>query len=70
MTPNEWGAAETYRDAYYIYRLLISTDGVDLFVIRNPVQKYKNDQLSMVPRNGVDITYDNKSGEFEELMVQ
>ena len=65
MTPNEWGAAETYRDAYYIYRLLISTDGVDLFVIRNPVQKYKNDQLSMVPRNGVDITYDNKSGEFE-----
>jgi len=30
MTPNEWGAAETFKDAYYIYRLMISSDSVSL----------------------------------------
>ncbi|MCP4985796.1 MAG: DUF3883 domain-containing protein [Colwellia sp.] len=69
MTPNEWGAAETLRDAYYIYRLMISSDGVKLFVINNPVGKYKADKLGMTPRNGIDITYSEKSGQIEELLA-
>ncbi|GAA0424871.1 DUF3883 domain-containing protein [Cocleimonas flava] len=69
MTPNEWGAAETFKDAYYIYRLMISSSGVNLFVIKNPVGQYKTDNLSMTPRNGVDITYSNDSGKLKELLI-
>jgi hypothetical protein len=70
MTPNEWGSADTSRDKYYIYRLMISSKDVTLFVIEDPVGKYKNDKLAMVPRNGVDITYSENSGCFEEVLTQ
>jgi len=69
MTPNEWGAAETFRENYHIYRLMISSDEVKLFVIIDPVGKYKTDKLEMTPRNGVDITYSEKSGQVEELFA-
>jgi hypothetical protein len=68
MTPNEWGAAETFKDAYFIYRLMISTDDVSLFVIRNPVGQYKQDKLKMTPRNGADISYSGCSGFFEKVL--
>jgi hypothetical protein len=69
MTPNEWGAAETLKEAYYIYRLMISSDGVSLFVINDPVGKYKADKLGMTPRNGIDITYSEKSGQIEDVLA-
>ncbi len=69
MTPNEWNSAESYKDMYFIYRLMLSTNNISLFVIRNPVGAYKTDLLQMLPRNGADIKYNDKSGEWKELLV-
>jgi hypothetical protein len=68
MTPNEWGAAETFKEAYYIYRLMISENNVSLFVIRDPVGLYKTDLIKMTPRHGIDISYSDKSGTYEEVL--
>lgn len=68
MTPNEWGAAETFKDAYYIYRLMISANNVSLFVMRNPVGLYKSDVIDMTPRDGIDISYSERAGNFEEIL--
>ncbi len=69
MTPNEWGAAETFKEAYFIYRLMVSSNDVRLFIINDPVGKYKSDDLSMTPRDGVNITYNNNSGQYEALLT-
>jgi hypothetical protein len=69
MTPSEWSAANTLKQTYYIYRLMISGQGVGLFLIQDPVGKYKNDMLEMVPRNGADIRYSEKSGHWDKLLV-
>lgn len=68
MTPNEWGAAETFKDAYYIYRLMISANNVSLFVMKNPVGLYKRDVINMTPRDGIDISYSERAGYFEEIL--
>lgn len=69
LTPNEWNMAETVRDSYYIYRLLISKNERKLFLIQDPVGKYKSDVLKMVPRNGAELVFDHTVGIFEELLV-
>ena len=45
LTPNEFEAAKSYKSSYFVYRILISSEGVSLFVIRDPIQKFKNDHL-------------------------
>ena len=40
-----------------------------LFVLKNPVAKYKNDQVKMTPRNGADIAFNENSGEWKELLI-
>lgn len=69
MTPSEWSSASTLRTNYFVYRLMISSSGVNLFLIKDPVGKYKEDLLDMVPRDGADIRYSEKSGYWEPLLV-
>jgi hypothetical protein len=69
MTPSEWSAANTLRETYFVYRLMISTKDVNLFLIKNPVGLYKQDLIEMVPRDGAAITYSDKSGQWEKLLV-
>jgi len=69
LTPNEWATAETLQDAYFVYRLMISKYERKLFVLKNPVAKYKNDQVKMTPRNGADIAFNENSGEWKELLI-
>lgn len=69
MTPSEWSAANTLRKTYYVYRLMISANDIGLFLIQDPVGKYKSDLIDMVPRNGADIRYSEKSGNWEKLLV-
>lgn len=69
MTTSEWSAANTLRKTYYVYRLMISTADVALFLIQDPVVKYKEDFLEMIPREGADIRYSDKSGQWEKLLV-
>jgi hypothetical protein len=67
MTPSEWSSASSNGDTYFVYRLTISKKEISLFVIKNPVGKYKNDLLSMTVRDGVHLTYSQNSGEYVEL---
>jgi len=69
MTPSEWSSANTLRLNYFVYRLMISSSGVSLFLIKDPVGKYKEDLMDMIVRDGADIRYSNKSGYWEPLLV-
>lgn len=70
MTPSEWTSAEGHNNRYFVYRLLISKEDLDLFVIQDPVGKYKSNLLQMLPRNGAEIIYNEKSGQWEKLLVE
>jgi len=69
LTTNEWVVAESLAASYFVYRLSVSREGTRLFLIQNPVGKYKNDLLRMVPRDGADIGFTDKSGTYEELLA-
>ena len=69
MTPSEWSAANSHRSIYYIYRLMISSQAVSLFLIQDPVGRYKDDSLGMVIRDGADVKYSASSGNWEKLLV-
>ena len=70
MTSNEWDSADSFGERYYIYRLSISSSGVRLFIIHNPVDCYKTNRgLSMTPSQGAAITYKDSAGCYEELLI-
>ena len=70
MTKNEWNAANSTRDRYYLYRLMLSKKERTLFLLQDPVGLYKTDQIDMIPNDGADITFDHKKvGHFEELLT-
>lgn len=70
LTRNEWNTADTTREAYYVYRLMISKSGTKLFLLQDPVGLYKQDKINMIPNDGADITFDPKIvGRFEDLLV-
>lgn len=57
MSPNEWSVAETHREHYCVYRLMLSQNSQVLYILRNPVSLYKTDQISAMPRNGMEISF-------------
>ena len=69
LTPNEWNTAGTMKDRYFVYRLMISKAEKKLFIIQDPVGLYKRDLLSMIPKDGAEITFSTEHcGTFEELL--
>jgi len=71
LTPNEWSAAETHEDNYYVYRLLINKSGIKLHVIQNPVQEYREKRIKIHIRDGVDIIFDPEiSGEERPFLME
>lgn len=58
LTPNEWSAAESFGDKYYVYRLLVSPKNIKLHILKDPVGLYKSNNLKIAIRDGVDITFD------------
>lgn len=72
MTTNEWCTAETLRDNYFVYRLMISKNEKKLFILKNPVGLYKHDLIAMVPKDGAEISFtssNEKIGSYEELLT-
>ena len=69
LTPNEWSTAETLQDRYFVYRLMISKTSKKLFIIQNPVGHYKNDNLKMIPKDGANIVFNEKSGQWIKLLI-
>lgn len=60
MSPNEWYVAETQREHYCVYRLMLSANDKTLYVLRNPVGLYKADEINALPRNGMEVSFDAK----------
>ena len=69
LTTNEWVAAEGHGEQYFVYRLMLSEAEIKLFIIQDPVRKYKTDFIKMVPRDGADVTFDYEVGEWQELLI-
>lgn len=70
LTKNEWNTANSTRDRYYVYRLLLSKTERKLFLLQDPVGLYKNDKIDMIPSDGAEVTFDPKQvGQFEELLT-
>ena len=69
LSPNEWAVAETHREHYYVYRLMLSAQDKTLYVLRNPVALYKSEIISGMPRNGMDMTFEASSFRPEKLLT-
>lgn len=69
LTPNEWRTADSVKDRYFIYRLMISKEEKKLLVIQNPVGLYKKDIIEMFPQNGVELKFNDKAGRYEEVLM-
>lgn len=68
LTPNEWRTAQSSGARYFIYRLRISDEGCKLFVLHDPAQLFRDGLITFVPRDGMDISFTDKSGEEVELL--
>ena len=71
LTPNEWSAAESHRERYFVYRLQISDENQSrkLWIIQDPVGLYKNNKIKMVPRNGADLYFNDECYKEVELLL-
>lgn len=69
MTPNEWSTAESLKDRYFVYRLMISKEEKTIYILQDPVGLYKQDIINMQPRNGVEITFIKDICEKSKLML-
>jgi hypothetical protein len=68
MTTNEWRTAETLKDRYFIYRLVLNKYSKKLFIIQDPVGLFKRDIIQMIPRDGADISFNNDACKEEILL--
>lgn len=70
LTQNEWRAAATHGERYFVYRLAINKEKFDLFIIQDPVGLYKKNIIDMIPKDGAEINFNvDTAGTFEELLV-
>lgn len=69
MTPNEWSVARTSRDAYFVYRVFITPEGVDIFVLRDPYGLEGEGLIAMEPRRGAEIRYSPEAGEWVAPLI-
>lgn len=66
LTPNEWDSAETLRDRYFIYYLVINETGKNVFIIQDPVKQYKLGHLT-IDKN-LTIEFSQNSGRWQKLL--
>lgn len=69
LTPNEWNAARSHGETYFVYRIIISEGALRMFVINNPYEQERKGAIVMTPRNGAEISYTEASGHWEEILV-
>ena len=69
MSPNEWSVAETNRNHYCVYRLMLSAEDKILYILRDPVTLYKHDKIEATPRDGMDVTFNAANFETTPLLI-
>ncbi len=63
---NEWSVAQQHGDDYFIYRVIITKEGVTIFMIQNPPKQAGAGNLIIEPL-GYKVVYNSKSGTLLEL---
>lgn len=66
LTPNEWDSAETLRERYFIYYLVINETGKNIFVIQDPVKQYQLGNLT-IDKNFT-VEFSENSGQWQPLL--
>ena len=66
LTPNEWDSAETLGDRYFIYYLVMNETGKNIFIIQNPVKKYRENLLKIDSHLMVEFL--PQAGEWQPLL--
>lgn len=69
MSPNEWRVANTIKEHYCVYRLMLSAHSKTLIILRNPVALYKTDKIDALPRDGMEVSFDSNLFEPTELLA-
>ena len=69
LTPNEWHAAKSYKERYYVYRLMVSKTEIKLYILRDPVALFKQDLIDITPHEGMELTFKKAAGHYEELLA-
>lgn len=69
MTDHEWNIAGTIGEHYCVYRLMLSTEDKTLYILRNPVSLYKQDNIDAVSNNGMDITFNSDNFNKTQLLI-
>ncbi|MEF1285842.1 DUF3883 domain-containing protein [Vibrio sp. M250220] len=57
LTKNEWNAAYTNKENYYIYRLIITNDTRRLLVMNNPVGLVQQGEIKLSAPKGVELIF-------------
>ncbi|WP_287210673.1 DUF3883 domain-containing protein [Muribaculum sp.] len=57
MSTHEWIVAKSHRQRYCVYRLMISESSKTLFILRDPVGLDREDFISTIPRDGMDVSF-------------
>lgn len=63
---NEWSVARQHGDDYFIYRVMITKEGVTIFSIQNPAKRNEEGALSIEPI-AYKVVYSEKSGILLEI---
>ncbi len=58
---NEWSVAQQLGDDYFIYRVIITKEGVTIFSIQNPAKRVEEGNLDIEPI-GYKVVYSDSSG--------
>ncbi|MDD5210947.1 MAG: DUF3883 domain-containing protein, partial [Sulfuricurvum sp.] len=70
LTDNEWNAANSHGDRYFVYRLFLSKEDKKLLVMQNPVRLYKESKIDISIKNGVDVSFTpDTCCKYEELLI-
>lgn len=69
LTPNEWNTASTLNENYLIYRILITSQNIQLFIIQNPIKLYKENKINTFMNDGVDIIFNKNSLNLGEEII-
>ena len=69
LTTNEWESATTLKEHYFIYRLMITSGEMFLYILKDPVAKYKSDEITMIPKDGADLGFSETACEKVKLKL-
>jgi hypothetical protein len=69
MSTNEWSVADTHREHYCVYRLMLSAEDKTLYILRDHVSLYKRDEINALPRDGMEISFDSNKFNPEKLLI-